>query len=216
MVSRDEAAPPPPIWLPPLSRSTNVTCERVRISGPRWKRITEANGAGGGKEEKGREGCWARGETWSSYRLGEEHEISITRLPFHQTRGLFPRPRSWQERRRQTLLDGQRRVISNERRNGTDLVHNPRRGLLLLSSLGTRSIFEGSANVNLSTFSASLGIDVTNRWQLRRSVRNFLKASFQSVFLTFLSFRSDTVKGGRKARRNWKFLGFLIIWKFPY
>ena len=46
---------------------------------------------------------------------------------------------------------------------GTDLVHNPRRGLLLLSSLGTRSIFEGSANVNLSTFSASLGIDVTNR-----------------------------------------------------
>lgn len=163
------------------------------------ERITEANGAGGGKEEKGRKGCWARGETWSSYRLGEEHEISITRLPFHQTRGLFPRPRSWQERRRQTLLDGQRRVISNERRNGTDLVHNPRRGLLLLSSLGTRSIFEGSANVNLSTFSASLGIDVTNRWQLRRSVRNFLKGSFQSVFLTFLSFRSDHDK--RKAKK---------------
>lgn len=191
---------------PYLTAAALAFHERDMRTGPDiWtpvERITEANGAGGGKEEKGREGCWARGETWSSYRLGEEHEISITRLPFHQTRGLFPRPRSWQERRRQTLLDGQRRVISNERRNGTDLVHNPRRGLLLLSSLGTRSIFEGSANVNLSTFSASLGIDVTNRWQLRRSVRNFLKGSFQSVFLTFLSFRSDRDKRRKKSAKK--------------
>lgn len=65
------------------------------------ERITEATGPWQirRREEREREGERGPG---MSYRLGEEHEISITRLPFHQTGTL-----GLSSRGRKTLLGSQ-------------------------------------------------------------------------------------------------------------
>lgn len=149
------------------------------------ERITEANGTVEGR--KGREGSWARGRG----RIDSVRNTRFQLLGYHFIKpgDSFHVPFVAGEER-PSWMARERHVISNERRNGTDLVHKPRRGLLLLSfARWERDQFSRAANVNLSTFSASLGIDMTNRWQ-PRILPTFLNLrSFESIFLRFfLSF----------------------------
>lgn len=149
MVSREDEAPP--TWLLPLAFH-----ERDMWTGPDiWtpvERITEANGTVEGR--KGREGCWARGRG----RIDSVRNTRFQLLGYHFIKpgDSFHVPFVAGEER-PSWMARERHVISNERRNGTE-VHNPRRVCFSCLSLVQFS----SANVNL--FSASPGIDMTNRW----------------------------------------------------
>lgn len=94
----------------------------------------------------------------TSYRLGKEHEISITRLPFHQTRTLaLPRARR--------ILWRSRHVTFNERRTMDETAYRATSffpSLFRLSSLSlnlsslsvsgtSRRIFEELVNFFLAT-----------------------------------------------------------------
>lgn len=97
------------------SRSTNVTCERVRIS---VERITEANGT---VEEEGRvvDGPGPVVDGVVSSRRGTR-DFNYSGYHFIKPGDSF---QGWagEERRGSSGLAGERHVISNERRNGTGL-----------------------------------------------------------------------------------------------